>query len=222
MSCNTCELPPFHSQYLLQQEILSHMTSSSHPGWVPCAVLISSCWTCLTFSESIYITCQKAAGTVSSHLHGTQLCRDRGHDFYNRKIVFSLQRKNQQKTFMLKGKPKQGVVADVRQWYTPGNSFAKSTAMVRVLQGACVPGATDGHAESPSAEPHTQSSLSSSPFHLPGWNVSRPVLDNVPVTMQIKQQQCCLYLIPFLSLLQYKVMNTQLLFGALSGLIHAK
>lgn len=129
MSCNTCELPPFHSQYLLQQEILSPTTSSSHPGWVPCAVLISSCWTCLTFSESIYITCQKAAGTVSSHLHGTQLCRDRGHDFYNRKIVFSLQRKKQQKTFMLKGKPKQGVVADVRQWYTH-----RGIVLLRALQ----------------------------------------------------------------------------------------
>lgn len=215
MSCNTCELPPFHSQYLLQQEILSPTTSSSHPGWVPCAVLISSCWTCLTFSESIYITCQKAAGTVSSHLHGTQLCRDRGHDFYNRKIVFSLQRKKQQKTFMLKAKPKtRGSCWCKAMIHTQGNSFAKSTAMVRVLQGACVPGATDGHAESPSAEPHTQSSLSSSPFHLPGWNVSRPVLDSVPVTMQMKQQQCCLYLIPFLSLPKYKVMSTQLLLSA--------
>lgn len=145
MSCNTSQLPPFHSQYLLQQEILSHTTSSFHPGWVPRAVLISSCWTCLTFSESIYITCQKAAGIVSSHLHGTQLCRGRGHDFCNRKIVCSFQKKKHQKTLMSKGKLKQGAVADVRQWYTQGNTFAKSPAMklrtVRALQEACMPGA---------------------------------------------------------------------------------
>lgn len=193
MSCNTCELPPFHSQYLLQQEILSHTTSSSHPGWVPCAVLISSCWTCLTFSESIYITCQKAAGTVSSHLHGTQLCRDRGHDFYNRKIVFSLQRKKQQKTFMLKGKPKQGVVADARQWYTQGNAFAKSLQWSTGWWECCRdPACQEPQMGTPRAPLHSHTHRAAFP-PLPSHTAACqgemcPVLDSVPVTMQIKQQ----------------------------------